>query len=58
MADARVVDLFRRSGPIHRVEPTDHGPDRSRVFDTSLLGARPIAPRERAIESVRSAFAA
>ena len=58
MADARVVDLFRRCDPIHRVEPTDHGPDRSRVFDTSLLGARPAPPREHAIVSVRSAFAA
>src|SRR5262245_14201153 len=61
MADARVVDLFRRCDPIfavHRVKPTDHGADRSRAFDTSLLGARPIPPRERAIVSVRSAFAA
>src|SRR6516164_6216077 len=42
MADARVIDLFRRCDPIfvfHRIEPVDHGPDRSRAFDTSLLGA-------------------
>jgi len=61
MADARVVDLFRRCDPIfvsYRVEPTDHGPNRSRTFDTSLLGARPAPPREHAIVSVRSAFAA
>src|SRR5262245_18439266 len=61
MADARVIDLFRRCDPIfvvHRVEPTDHGADRSRAFDTSLLGVRPILPLERAIDSVRSAFAA
>jgi hypothetical protein len=61
MADARVVDLYRRRDPIfvhHRVEPTDHGPDRSRAFDTSLLGARPIPPREHPIVLVRSAFAA
>jgi hypothetical protein len=61
MADARVVDLFRRCDPIfvsHRVEPTDHGPDRSRASDTSLLGARPAPPREHAILSLRSAFAA
>src|SRR5262245_25191045 len=61
MADARVVDLYRRRDPIlvfHRIEPMDHGPDRSRTFDTSLLGARPIPPRERAIVSVHSAFAA
>ena len=61
MADARVVDLFRRcdaSFVLHRVEPADRGPNRSRTFDTSLLGARPIPPRERAIVSVRSAFAA
>jgi hypothetical protein len=61
MADARVIDLFRRCDPIfvfHRIEPVDHGPDRSRAFDTSLLGAGPIPPRERAIVSVRSAFAA
>jgi len=61
MADARVIDLFRRCDPIflfHRVESADPGPDRSRSFDTSLLGARPIPPRERAIVSVRSAFAA
>src|SRR5262244_2423647 len=61
MADARVVDLFRRCDPIfvsHRVEPADRGPDRSRAFDTSLLRASPIPPRERAIVSVRSAFAA
>ena len=58
MADARVVDLFRRCDPIHRVEPTDHGPDRSRAFHTSLLGARPAPPRKHAIVSVRSAFAA
>jgi hypothetical protein len=57
MADARVVDLFRRCDPIsifHRVEPTYHGPDRS----TSLPGARPAAPREHAIVSVRSSLAA
>ena len=56
MADARVIDLFRRCDPIfvfHRVEPADYGPDRSRAFDTSLLGARPIPPREHAIVSVR-----
>jgi hypothetical protein len=47
MADARVVDLFRRCHPIHRDEATDHGPDRSRAFNTSLLGAHP-APREHA----------
>jgi len=61
MADARVIDLFRRCDPIfvfHRIESMDRGPDRSRAFDTSLLGARPIPPRERAIVSVRSAFAA
>jgi hypothetical protein len=61
MADARVVDLYRRCDPAfvyHRVEPTDHGPDRPRAFDTSLLGARSAAPREHAIVSVRSAFAA
>jgi hypothetical protein len=58
MADARVVDLFRRCDPMHRVEPTDHGPDRSRGFDTSLLGARPAPLREHAIPWVRSAFAA
>src|SRR5258708_34676491 len=61
MADARVVDLFRRCDPIfafHRVEPTDHGPDRSPACDTSLLGARPAPPREHAILSIRSAFAA
>src|SRR5262249_16336654 len=61
MADARVIDLFRRCDPIfvsHRVEPTDRGPNRSRAFDTSLLGARPIPPREHAIVSIRSAFAA
>jgi hypothetical protein len=61
MADARVVDLYRRCEPIfvyHRVEPTDHGPDRSRAFDTSVLGARPIPSRKHAIVSVRSAFAA
>jgi len=61
MADARVVDLFRRCDPIfafHRVEPTDRGPDRSRAFDTSLLGARPAPPREHAIVAVRSAVAA
>src|SRR5262249_34488205 len=58
MADARVIDLFRRCDPIfvfHRVEPADCGPDRSRAFDTSLLGARSIPPREHAIVSVRSA---
>ena len=58
MADARVVDLYRRRDPIlvfHRIEPMDRGPDRSR---TSLLGARPIPPREHAIVSVHSAFAA
>ena len=61
MADARVVILYRRCDPdfiYHRVEPSDHGPDRSRTFDTSLLGARSAAPREHAIVSVRSAFAA
>jgi hypothetical protein len=61
MADARIVDLYRRCDPIfvyHRGEPTDHGPDRSRAFDTSLLGARSAVPREHAIVSVRSAFAA
>src|SRR6266511_4168295 len=61
MADARVVDLFRRCDPIfvfHRVEPTDHGPDRSRASGTSLLGARLAPPREHAVLSVRSAFAA
>src|SRR5438876_2843625 len=58
MADARVIDLFCRCDPIYRVEPRDRGPDRSRAFDTSLLGARPIPPREHAIVSVRSAFAA
>ncbi|HMF25967.1 MAG TPA: hypothetical protein VKG24_28110 [Pseudolabrys sp.] len=61
MADARVVDLFRRCDPIfvfHRVKPADRGPDRSQVFDTSLLGARLAPPRERAIVSIRSAFAA
>src|SRR5437016_7135350 len=59
-ADARVIDLSRRCDPIfvlHRVEPADRGPDRSRTFDTSLLGARPAPPREHAIVSVRSAFA-
>jgi len=61
MADARVVDLFRGCDPIfvfHRVKPADRGPDRSQVFDTSLLGARLAPPRQRAIVSVRSAFAA
>jgi len=61
MADARVVDLFRRCDPIfvvYRLGPTAHGTDRSRAFDISLLGARPAPPRERAIASVRSAFAA
>jgi hypothetical protein len=61
MADARVIDLFRRCDPIfvaHRVESTDHGPDRSRPFNTSLLGARPAPPREQGIVSVCSAFAA
>jgi hypothetical protein len=61
MADARVIELFRRCDRIfvfHRVEPADRGPDRSRVFDTSLLGARLPPPREHAIVSVRSAFAA
>jgi hypothetical protein len=61
MADARVVDLFRRCDRIfvsHRVEPTDRGPNRSRAFDISLLGARPAPPREHPIVSVRSAFAA
>jgi hypothetical protein len=61
MADVRVVDLFRRCDPIlvsRGVEPTDHGPDRSRASDTSLLGARPAPPREHAIVSVRSAVAA
>src|SRR4029453_19398250 len=58
MADARVVVLFLRCDPIfvsHRVEPTDHGPDRSRASDASLLGARPAPPREHAIVSLRSA---
>jgi len=61
MANARVIDLFRRCDPIfvfHRIESMDHGADQSHAFDTSLLGARPISPRERAIVSVRSAFAA
>src|SRR5262249_32984761 len=61
MADARVVDLFRRCDPIfafHRVEPMDHGPDRSRAFDTSLLCARPAPPREHTIVFARSPFAA
>jgi hypothetical protein len=58
MADARVVDLFRRCDPIHRVEPTDHGPDRSRAFNTSLLGVHPAPSREHAIVSLRSAVAA
>jgi hypothetical protein len=61
MADARAIDLFRRCDPIfvfRRVKPADRGSDRSRAFDTSLLGARPIPPREPAIVSVRSAFAA
>ena len=53
MADARVSDLFRRCDPtfvLHPGEPTDHGADRSH--------AHPIPPRERAVVSVRSAFAA
>src|SRR5262249_60987440 len=61
MAHPRVIVLFRRRDPIfvhHRVEPADRGPDRSRAFDTSLLGARPAPPRECPIVSVRSAFAA
>src|SRR2546425_932283 len=61
MADARIVDLYLRCDPIfvyHRGEPTGHGPDRSRAFDTSLLGARSAVPREHAIVSARSAFAA
>jgi hypothetical protein len=61
MADARVVDLYRRCDPAfvyHGVEPTDHGPDRARAPDTSLLGARSAAPREHVSVSVRSAFAA
>src|SRR5262245_10171743 len=61
MADARVVDLYRRCDPIfvsHRVEPADRGPDRPRAFDTSLLGARLAPPRDHPIVSVRSAFAA
>ena len=61
MANARVIDLFRRCDPIfvfHRIEPMDHGPDRSRTFDTLLLGARPTPLREHAIVSVRAAFAA
>jgi hypothetical protein len=61
MGDARIIDLFRRRDPIfvaHRVESTDHGPDRSRPFNTSLLGARPAPPREHGIVSVCSAFAA
>ena len=61
MADARVVDLFRRCDPIfvvYRLGPTAHGTDRSRAFDISLLGARPAPPREHPIVSVHSAFAA
>jgi hypothetical protein len=61
MADARVVDLYRRCDPIfvsHRVEPADRGSNRSRAFDISLLGARPAPPREHQIVLVRSAFAA
>ena len=59
MADARVIDLFRRCDPIFvRVKLADRGPDQSHAFDTSLLGARPISPREHAIVSVRAAFAA
>jgi hypothetical protein len=61
MADARVIDLFRRCDPIfvsRRVESTDHGPDRSRPFNTSRLGARPAPPREHGIASICSAFAA
>jgi hypothetical protein len=61
MADARIIDLFRRCDPIlvsHRVESMDHGPDRYRLLNTSLLGARPAPPREHGIVSVRSAFAA
>jgi hypothetical protein len=61
MADARIIDLFRRCDPIfvsHRVESTDHGPDRSRRFNTSLLSARPAPPREHGLVSVSSAFAA
>ena len=61
LRSSRVVDLFRRCDPIfafHRVEPADRRPDRSRAFDTSLLGTRPDPPREHAIVSVRSAFAA
>jgi hypothetical protein len=50
MADARVIDLFRRCDDpmfiFHRAEPMDHGPDRSRAFDASLLGARPVASDE------------
>jgi len=42
----------------HRVEPADRGPNRSRAFDISLLGARPAPPREHPIVSVHSAFAA
>ena len=53
-----VVDTVDASFVLHRVEPADRGPNRSRTFDTSLLGARPIPPREPAIVSVRSAFAA
>jgi len=61
MADARIIDLFRRCDPIfvsRGVESTDHGPDRSRPFNTSLLGARPAPPREHGIVSVCPAFAA
>jgi hypothetical protein len=61
MADARIIDLFRRCDPIfvsRGVESTDHGPDRSRPFNTSRLGARPAPPREHGIVSVCSAFAA
>src|SRR5262249_26429385 len=61
MANTRVIDLFPRCDPtfvFHRVEPTDQGPDRSRAFEASLLGARPAPTREHVIVSVCSAFAA
>jgi hypothetical protein len=61
MADARVIDLFRRCDPIfasRRVESTDHGPDRSRPLNPSGLGAGPTPPREHGMVAVRSAFAA
>jgi hypothetical protein len=61
MADARIIDLFRRCDPIfvsHRIESKDYGPDRSRPSNTSLLGARPAPLREHGIASVCSGFAA